>query len=285
MTPTPVTPELLSRLVTGSHAEGTTRLAVAAVVACDDKVLLTTYRVGLVDDPLDLPADVVLPGETLTDTLTRILAVLGLDIDEVTDYLGHHDHNTAGEITRVFHFAITVGDPHEIARTAHIRHRWVDRDQLPDQPSASATPAPIPLQTGPTRHRSEEPPLAGALRACTRGLYAAEAGTELLIRHATWLRRSDFRDRFVRTGASSANDTEMAAIDWPAAITALDAGDLPCAGGEDRMLRLAASLIAGIPVSLHDALTSLDDTNLNLVAASVLHAGGHRPHHNRRWGP
>ena len=29
---------------------------------------------------------------------------------------------------------------------------------------------------------------------------------------------------------------------------------------------------AGIP------LTSLDDTNLDLVAATVLHAGGHRPH-------
>jgi hypothetical protein len=281
MTPTPVTPELLHRLVAGSHAEGTTRLAVAAVIAFEDRVLLITYLNDAVDDPLDLPAEIVLPGETLTDTLTRILAVLGLDVDDVTDYLGHHDHNTAGEITRVFHFAITVSDPHEIACTAHIGHCWVERDQLPDLSLTSTTPRPIALPTWPTRHRPEEPPLAGPLRACARGLYVAEAGTELLIHHATWLQRSDFRDRFVRTGASIADNTEIATIDWPAAITALDTGDLPCAGSEDRMLRLAASLIDGIPVSLHDTLTGLDDTNLNLVAASVLHAGGHRSQHNK----
>jgi ADP-ribose pyrophosphatase YjhB (NUDIX family) len=274
MTPTPVTPELLHRLVAGSHAEGTTRLAVVAVVEYDDRVLLITYLGGAVDDPLDLPAGLVLPGETLTDTLARILAVLGLDIDEVTGYLGHHDHNTAGEVTRVFHFVIAVSDPHVIPRAAHIGHCWVERDQHLDLPRASTTPRPVALATWRTRHRLKESPLAGPLRASARGLHPAEAGTELLIHHAIWLQRSDFRDRFVRTGASMADNTQMATIDWPAAITALETGDLPCSGGEGRMLRLAASLIDGIPVDLHDALTGLDDTNLNLVAASVLHAGG-----------
>ena len=68
----------------------------------------------------------------------------------------------------------------------------------------------------------------------------------------------------------------MADIDWAAAITALDTGNLPCSGGEQRMLRLAASLADGIPVNLRDALTGIDDHNINLVITAVLHASGKR---------
>jgi ABC-type transport system involved in cytochrome bd biosynthesis fused ATPase/permease subunit len=51
----------------------------------------------------------------------------------------------------------------------------------------------------------------------------------------------------------------MAAIDWGAAITALQAGELPCSGGERRILQLAAALAAGIPVDLRDTVTGLDE--------------------------
>lgn len=43
------------------------------------------------------------------------------------------------------------------------------------------------------------------------------------------------------------------------------------------MLRLAASLAAGIPVSLRDALTEIDDRAIHLVINAVLHASGRRP--------
>ena len=69
----------------------------------------------------------------------------------------------------------------------------------------------------------------------------------------------------------------MAEIDWPASISTLDARDLPCSGGEERMLRLAASLAAGIPVSLRDTLTGIDHRNIELVITAVLHASGQRP--------
>jgi len=46
----------------------------------------------------------------------------------------------------------------------------------------------------------------------------------------------------------------MASVDWPAAITALETGALPCSGGEARMLRIAA--------------------NLDLVIHAVHHTGG-----------
>jgi hypothetical protein len=120
--------------------------------------------------------------------------------------------------------------------------------------------------------------LHAALRACARGIYPLEAGTGLLIGHATFLHREDFRDRFVHLGTSIADGvTPMAEIDWPAAIRALDARDLPCSGGEERMLRLAASLAGGIPVILRDTLTGIDDRNIKLVITAVLHASGQRP--------
>ncbi len=90
----------------------------------------------------------------------------------------------------------------------------------------------------------DEPPLATALCACAcacaDGPYPAEAAAELLISHASWLCRDDFRDGYVDIGTSITDGTTaMAAIDWPAAITALDEGGLPASGGERRVLRLA----------------------------------------------
>ena len=43
------------------------------------------------------------------------------------------------------------------------------------------------------------------------------------------------------------------------------------------MLRLAASLAGGIPVSLRDTLTGIDHRNIELVITAVLHAWGQRP--------
>jgi hypothetical protein len=104
------------------------------------------------------------------------------------------------------------------------------------------------------------------------------AAVELLIRHAVWLRRAEFVDRFVAVEADPAlvGETVLAWVDWLAVAQALDAGRLPCSGSEEQLLRIAASLAEGIPVDLGEALTSLDRGNLMLVAGAVLAAGGHR---------
>jgi hypothetical protein len=122
------------------------------------------------------------------------------------------------------------------------------------------------------------PPLAAALRACAGGFHPAEAAAELLIAHASWLCRDDFRDGYVDIGASITDGiTAMAAIDWPGAIAALDTGGLPCSGGERRVLRLAASLAHGIPADLRDAFTGMDTANVDRAVRAMLHASGHRP--------
>jgi hypothetical protein len=95
------------------------------------------------------------------------------------------------------------------------------------------------------------PSLQAALRAGAEGLRTLEAATGLIIAHGTWLARSDFQC-FIHHGAGTA------AIDWEAAISALDGGCLPSSSGERHMPRLAASLADQALVSLGDAVTGID---------------------------
>ena len=117
--------------------------------------------------------------------------------------------------------------------------------------------------------------LAEALRACASGILTAEAGVSLLIDCGGWLHRDDFTGHFITTGTSISDGTTlMASIDWPAAVAALDSGPLPCGSSERHMLRLAVSIAGEVPVSLSDALTSIDYRNANLLATAILHANG-----------
>lgn len=113
------------------------------------------------------------------------------------------------------------------------------------------------------------PSLPSALRAAASGLYALVAATGLIIAQQSWLGRVDFA-RFVH------QDAGIAAIDWEAAIAALDAGELPSSGGEKRILRLGASLARDVPVGLGDAVTGIDGRNVDILIQAVLHASGRR---------
>jgi hypothetical protein len=117
--------------------------------------------------------------------------------------------------------------------------------------------------------------LPAALRAAASGIHPLEAGTSLLIDCGCWLHRHDFTSQFTTTATSISDGTTLLAIiDWEAAVTALDAGKLPCSGGERRVLRLAASLASGIPVSLYDNLPGIDQRNASLVINAIRHATG-----------
>jgi hypothetical protein len=123
--------------------------------------------------------------------------------------------------------------------------------------------------------------LAIALRTQAQGIYCHEAAAELLIAHQSWLQRPDFTEPFVNVRNGVVDGRAMAIIEWAEVITALHARQLPCSGGEHRILRIAASLASGIPVDLRDVLSGLDNTNLDLVARTVMHAGGQRPQPRR----
>src|ERR1700678_930190 len=117
--------------------------------------------------------------------------------------------------------------------------------------------------------------LAAGLRAYAQGLYCLEAAADLLI-DKSWLHRDDFTSRFVTVHPGIGSGQQVAVVDWPAVIAALGSG-LPCSGGEQRMLRITASLADGIPVDLQDTLTSLDDENITRLVTAILHASGRRP--------
>lgn len=117
------------------------------------------------------------------------------------------------------------------------------------------------------------PPLLAALRAGADGLCALEAATGLVIAHGTWPTRDSFTGRFI----DHADGSRMASIDWHEVISALDAGELPCSGGEQRLLRIQASLATGAPVSLRSVLTGNDTTCQQLIINAVQHAAGNRP--------
>jgi hypothetical protein len=112
--------------------------------------------------------------------------------------------------------------------------------------------------------------LACALTLGASGLTCVQAGVQLFIDSDMWLHRADFVGQFVTVDAGMAS--ALAFVDWEAAITALREGRLPCSSGEQRILRIVASMSGGIPVDLRDALTGLDDTNLGLTASAVRHA-------------
>jgi 8-oxo-dGTP diphosphatase len=152
MTPA-ITAGLLHDLVTRSHAEGITALGVEAVIDHDDRVLLIAEPgPDFTGDTWQLPGGPVLPGQTLTDALHPAVAAIGLTIDEITGYLGHHDH--AGQhTTRIFCFAVTVTDPEAICRSAM-------RD------TAGPTPATCPTPS--TRRRADGPPPGRAVLHATR---------------------------------------------------------------------------------------------------------------------
>jgi hypothetical protein len=112
---------------------------------------------------------------------------------------------------------------------------------------------------------------AQALRACASGIYTAEAAVGILIAHATWLDRDDFR-QFIHADQG----TGMAAIDWPAVTSALTGGKIPSSNGERKMLRMSASIAGHAPVILGDTINGLDDRNIKILVTAILHASGQR---------
>lgn len=104
------------------------------------------------------------------------------------------------------------------------------------------------------------------LRAWARGLHPLEAATELLIRSGwaepptPWVKHDEARNR---------PWIDFAVI--PDEIGALS-------GGEQRVLRIAASLGADSPIILGDELPGLDREHATLVLAAVAHASGQHEH-------
>lgn len=105
------------------------------------------------------------------------------------------------------------------------------------------------------------PELYAQVRAWARGVYAWEAGVELLI-HSGQLGNP----------ASPWINHDGARL-WIDAIELMRHAGVK-SGGERRVIRIAVSLLEGPPVELAEVLPGLDREHLSLVLAAVAHAGG-----------
>lgn len=112
----------------------------------------------------------------------------------------------------------------------------------------------------PTRTATE---LAEELRSWARGMNTIVAGTEMLIR-AGYARPGSVWVRF------DVSNEGRPWIDF-AAIPELAAGK---SSGEQRFLRIAASIAADEPIVLGDEITGLDYQHTALVLAALAHAAG-----------
>lgn len=104
------------------------------------------------------------------------------------------------------------------------------------------------------------------LRAWAQGNYQLEAGVELLI-------RTGFADQGRPWVQELSDDPGHYWVDANQ-ITADTIGIY--SSGEQRILRIAAALMNGQPVSLHEAVPGLDRDHLALVLAAIAHAGDSR---------
>ena len=125
--------------------------------------------------------------------------------------------------------------------------------------------------------RGETATLAHLLATHADGLLTEAAAVGLLITHRYWLTRTAFTDRFVHPVTGHYGRPVGAWIDWPAAVAALQHGDLPCSASQAALLRIAASLAAGLPLSLHQVLGGLDAPTIAAVATAITTANGTRP--------
>jgi hypothetical protein len=129
---------------------------------------------------------------------------------------------------------------------------------------------PAPLAALPPAARADA--CADWLAIGAAGMLAETAAVNLLAEHGTWLSRATFTSRCLDIAADLADipGGTAAVIRWRTAITGLHHHG--ATGSEKAVLRIAASIAAGIPVSLHDALGSLDHATLRAVLRAIAHA-------------
>lgn len=115
-----------------------------------------------------------------------------------------------------------------------------------------------------------------AVRAWSRGIYPTEAGVELLIRQgkaiyngAPWIIPLE-----QRSGAPA-----MASIDVDELLYESGAWS----GGEQRVVRIAASLLGGPAIDLAEEIPGVDRERMALVLAAFAHANGSHEHSGMKF--
>jgi len=114
------------------------------------------------------------------------------------------------------------------------------------------------------------------LRLWAKGLHPLEAAIELLVRA--------FNGRFAGPGNPWIQECDQPGWWWLDVTQLVDDQIDHLSGGEQRLLRIVASLAGGDPVTLSENIPGLDRELLDLVLAAIAHAGGSHEHPDIRAG-
>lgn len=123
--------------------------------------------------------------------------------------------------------------------------------------------------------------LVAALRSWASGDRAFSSAVELIVEHDVWLHRNDFVGRCITviTDPDVLGDGDpVALIEWVEVRLALETGDLVGSSSEIAMLKIAASIGAGQPVSLQRALSCLGPVDAAAVVDAIIGATGAGDH-------
>ena len=112
------------------------------------------------------------------------------------------------------------------------------------------------------------------LRLWANGLYPLGAAVEILVRA--------FGGRFAAPGNPWIQPCDLPGWWWLDVTMLVDDQIGHLSGGEQRVLRIGASLAGGAPVSLADNLPGLDRELTDLVLAGLAHANGSHEHPDLR---
>jgi hypothetical protein len=283
---TPVPAQLPRQLLAAARVDGVALVHVAAVIKHGSAALLLHCGDGDTFSPTtwQVPTGLLLaPCDTLIDAVHRVTThTAGLDVDNVTSYLDHHDqHHPGGAILRTFGFTVTVTAPPAPAAarcsgttgSASTRRRCPCPPPPRPQAAISSISPPVTAPSRTTARHPWPPSYAPTPAGSTppRPAASCSSTTPPGCTGTTSATNSSTPDP-----ASSTTPRRHTSTGKPPSPLSTPAA-YPVPAVKARVLRLAASLAHGAPINLGDAVTGLDHTNTGLVVQAVLHAAGQRP--------
>jgi 8-oxo-dGTP diphosphatase len=121
--------QLITQLAEQAELDGIVQLVVGAVVANEDRILLLKRPADdFMGGIFELPSGKVEPDESLDAALRReTKEETGLDLDEITGYLGHFDYTSgSGKPSRQFNFSIRTTATEPVVLTEHDGFQWAE---------------------------------------------------------------------------------------------------------------------------------------------------------------
>jgi 8-oxo-dGTP diphosphatase len=128
-----MTQQLIDKLVSRARMDGITSFVTGGAISLDNSILIVKRNS---DDFLpgiyELPGGDLMPGESITEGLSReVLEETNLEI-KIGEYIGHFDYSSeTGRTKRQFNFLLTPTSSRSVKLSSeHQDYTWITKDQI-----------------------------------------------------------------------------------------------------------------------------------------------------------